>query len=134
MFVLRLFIMKRIYPLLLILMLVPLSYSKEIELSGLVLDRTLTRFGKDFVFYFASYWREVPKTDGISVVIYERVYPQAGTYLWLELNQKKVYETYFGRRYNDIKAKAEQAVILSVDELASIKAQAITGEALKQGE
>ncbi|QSX33442.1 curli production assembly/transport protein CsgE [Shewanella avicenniae] len=102
------------------------AQSKEIELSGLVLDRTITRFGKDFTFYFSSYWREVPQTDGVSVVIYERVYPQAGTYLWLELNQKKIYETYFGRRYNDVKKKAEQATIISVNALAALKAQSIT--------
>ncbi|WP_417760231.1 curli production assembly/transport protein CsgE [Shewanella sp.] len=108
-------------------------HAQEIELSGLVMDRTLTRFGKDFVFYYSSYWRDVPQTGGVSVVIYEQVYPQAGTYLWVEINQKKIYQTYFGRRYNDIKQKAETAIVISVNQLAQIKADAITDELLKQG-
>lgn len=125
--------MKKHWLLLLILLLSPVSIAKEIELSGLVLDRTLTRFGKDFVFYFSSYWRDLPQTDGISVVVYERVYPQAGTYLWVEMNQNRIYATYFGRRYNNIKEKAEQATLVAVNELAQIRARVITGEGLEQG-
>ncbi|WP_417357188.1 curli production assembly/transport protein CsgE [Gallaecimonas pentaromativorans] len=125
--------MKKHWLLLAILLLSPVSIAKEIELSGLVLDRTLTRFGKDFVFYFSSYWRDLPQTDGISVVVYERVYPQAGTYLWVEMNQTRIYATYFGRRYNNIKEKAEQATLVAVNELAQIRARVITGEGLEQG-
>ncbi|MED5524897.1 MAG: curli production assembly/transport protein CsgE [Pseudomonadota bacterium] len=125
--------MKKHWLLLVILLLSPVSIAKEIELSGLVLDRTLTRFGKDFVFYFSSYWRDLPQTDGISVVVYERVYPQAGTYLWVEMNQTRIYATYFGRRYNNIKEKAEQATLVAVNELAQIRARVITGEGLEQG-
>lgn len=124
--------MKR-YWLILLLLLTSSVQSQEIELSGLVMDRTLTRFGKDFVFYYSSYWRDVPQTSGVSVVIYEQVYPQAGTYLWIEMNQKKIFQTYFGRRYNDIKQKAETAIVISVNQLAQIKADAITDELLKQG-
>ncbi|WP_406664888.1 curli production assembly/transport protein CsgE [Gallaecimonas sp. GXIMD1310] len=110
------------------LLLLPLApQAKEIELSGLVMDRTLTRFGKDFVFYYAGYWRDMPQTQGIAVVIYEQVYPQAGTYLWVEMNQKIIYRTYFGRRYNDIKHKAEEAIMASVSELAAIRARMMTG-------
>ena len=125
--------MKKHWLLLAILLLSPVSIAKEIELSGLVRDRTLTRFGKDFVFYLSSYWRDLPQTDGISVVVYERVYPQAGTYLWVEMNQTRIYATYFVRRYNNIKEKAEQATLVAVNELAQIRARVITGEGLEQG-
>ena len=121
------------YWLILFLLLSNSLQSQEIELSGLVMDRTLTRFGKDFVFYYSSYWRDVPQTSGINVVVYEQVYPQAGTYLWVEMNQKKIYQTYFGRRYNDIKKKAETAIVISVNQLAQIKADAITEDLLQQG-
>jgi curli production assembly/transport component CsgE len=93
----------------------------EIELDGLVLDRTISRFGKDFSFYYSGYWRDMPATEGTTVVIYEQVYPQAGTFLWVEMNQKRIYQTYFGRRYNDVKQMAEQAIILSINELANIQ-------------
>lgn len=58
----------------------------DIEISGLVIDRTLTRFGKDFGFYYSSYWRELPFTQGFNVTLYETVFPQAGTVLTLEVN------------------------------------------------
>ncbi len=102
--------------------------ANDIELGGLVLDRTISRFGKDFLFYYSGYWRDMPSTDGVTVVVYEQVYPQAGTFLWLEMNQKRIYQTYFGRRYNDVKQMAEQAVLLSVNELANIQAEKMLGE------
>lgn len=121
--------MKRNLLLLLVLQLfITSSRANDIELSGLVLDRTISRFGKDFTFYYAGYWRDMPSTEGVTVVIYEQVYPQAGTVLWLEMNQKKIYQTYFGRRYNDVKHMAEQAVLLSVNELANIQTEKMLGQ------
>lgn len=89
----------------------------------MVLDRTISRFGKDFVFYFSSYWREVPSTDGVTIVVYEQIYPQAGTFLWVELDQRRIYQNYFGRRQNDVKQMAEQAILIAVDELVKIKTE-----------
>ena len=89
----------------------------------MVLDRTISRFGKDFVFYFSSYWREVPSTDGVTIVVYEQIYPQAVNFLWVELDQRRIYQNYFGRRQNDVKQMAEQAILIAVDELVKIKTE-----------
>ena len=102
--------------------------ANDIELGGLVLDRTISRFGKDFLFYYSGYWRDMPATEGVSVVIYEQVYPQAGTFLWVEMNQQRVYQTYFGRRYNNVKEMAEQAILRSINELANIQASMLLGD------
>ena len=104
------------------------SVAEDIELGGIVLDRSISRFGKDFAFYYAGYWRDMPQTEGVTVVIHERVYPQAGTFLWVEINQTRIYQTYFGRRHNDVKQMAEQAILLSVNELANIQAAKMFGE------
>lgn len=98
----------------------------DIEISGLVIDRTLTRFGKDFSFYYASYWRDLPFTQGFNVTLYETVFPQAGTLLTLEVNGVKIYATHFGRRANPIKDSAEQAILLTIDYLAQVRANALT--------
>jgi curli production assembly/transport component CsgE len=114
---------------LLLCLLLPLKVAaNDIELSGLVIDRTISRFGKDFMFYYSGYWRDMPATEGVSVVIYEQVYPQAGTFLWVEMNQQRVYQTYFGRRYNNVKDMAEQAILSSINELANIQASMLLGE------
>ncbi|KKO50464.1 curli production assembly protein CsgE [Arsukibacterium sp. MJ3] len=118
----------KVFFLLLFLLLPAKVAANDIELSGLVIDRTISRFGKDFMFYYAGYWRDMPATEGVSVVIYEQVYPQAGTFLWVELNQQRVYQTYFGRRYNDVKQMAEQAILQSINELANIQSSLLLGD------
>ncbi|MGI2199560.1 curli production assembly/transport protein CsgE [Shewanella baltica] len=100
----------------------------DIEISGLVIDRTLTRFGKDFGFYYSSYWRELPFTQGFNVTLYETVFPQAGTVLSLEVNGTRIYTTHFGRRANPVKESAEQAILITIDYLAQVRANAITGD------
>lgn len=106
--------------------------SGDIELSGIVLDRTITRFGKDFFFYYAGYWRDIPDTDGLTVVIHEQVFPQAGTRLWVELEQETIFQTYFGRRHTDTKKVAEQAILISLDKVVEIKAGAAANSILEQ--
>lgn len=97
----------------------------DIEISGLVIDRTLTRFGKDFGFYYSSYWRELPFTQGFNVTLYETVFPQAGTVLTLEVNGTRIYTTHFGRRANPIKESAEQAILLTIDYLAQVDRKSV---------
>nr|WP_239480663.1 curli production assembly/transport protein CsgE [Parashewanella hymeniacidonis] len=101
--------------------------NQEIELDGLVIDRTLTRFGKDFNFYYSSYWREIPHTQGYNVIIHETVFPQAGTLLTLEINNQKIYQTHFGRRMSSVEDRAKQAILFTIDYLAKIKANELTG-------
>ena len=106
--------------------------SGDIELSGLVLDRTITRFGKDFFFYYSGYWRDIPDTEGLTVVIHEQVFPQAGTRLWVELEQQTIFQTYFGRRHTDTRKVAEQAILISLDKVVELKARAAADSILEQ--
>lgn len=121
---------KWVYLLLFILSLsaVTTAVERDIEISGLVIDRTLTRFGKDFGFYYSGYWRDLPFTQGFNVTLYETVFPQSGTQLRLNVNGQTIYMTYFGRRSKPIKERAEQAILLTIDNIAQVKANAITAE------
>ena len=102
--------------------------ASELSLGGLILDRSVSRFGKDFSFYFSSYWREIPNTDGVTLVIHEQVYPQAGTVLWIEMDQQRIFQTTFGRRHNDVKQVAEQAILICIQKLAQKQAETLFGE------
>lgn len=104
----------------------------QIELSGIVLDRTITRFGKDFFFFYTGYWRDVPNTEGLTVVIHEQVFPQAGTRLWVELEQETIFQTYFGRRHTDVRKVAEQAILISLDRVIEHQARAAADSILQQ--
>ena len=115
--------------LIMLLLAVPASRgSDDIEISGLVIDRTLTRFGKDFAFYYSGYWRDLTFTQGANVTLTETVFPQAGTKLTVEINGTLIYVTHFGRRASPIKERAEEAVLRTVDYLAQIQAEALSGE------
>ncbi|GGI82840.1 curli production assembly/transport protein CsgE [Shewanella gelidii] len=104
----------------------------ELEISGLVIDRTLTRFGKDFNYYYSSYWRDLPFTQGYNVTLTETVYPQAGTRLTLSINGQQIYATHFGRRNNPIKESAEQAILVTIDYMAQVQANAIAAGLAEQ--
>lgn len=100
----------------------------ELLVSGMVLDRTISGFGRDFSYYFSAYWRDLPATSGMTLVIHERVYPQAGTLLWLELNQRRIYQTYLGRRQQDMREFAEHAVMATIEEIARLQSANMLGE------
>ncbi|MCL1078736.1 curli production assembly protein CsgE [Parashewanella spongiae] len=106
--------------------------SEGIEISGLVIDRTLTRFGKDFNFYYSSYWRDLPYTQGYNVTLTETVFPQAGTLLLLEINGKAIYRTHFGRRMSPVEERAKEAMLLTLDYIAKVRANEMTGDASLQ--
>ncbi len=121
--------------LVILLLIAPVSRaSDDIEISGLVIDRTLTRFGKDFAFYYSGYWRDLTFTQGANVTLTETVFPQAGTKLTVEINGTLIYVTHFGRRASPIKERAEEAVLRTVDYLAHIQAEALSGELAAGGQ
>ncbi|BDY06535.1 curli production assembly protein CsgE [Ferrimonas sp. YFM] len=119
--------MRRLILMLLLAMPLP-GQGEDIELDGMLIDRTLTRFGKEFIYYYAGYWRDLPGTQGFIVTVYETVYPQAGTKLWIEVNQTPIYQTYFGRRYNDLKKRADQAMLVTIDHVTKVKANLMLGQ------
>lgn len=103
------------------------AVADDLNLSGLVLDRSISRFGKDFSYYYSAYWRDLPATEGMTLVIHEQVFPQAGTLLWLELNQRRIYQTYLGRRHQDVRQFAEQAVFATIEEIARVQSAQMLG-------
>ncbi|AXT32559.1 curli production assembly protein CsgE [Pseudoalteromonas tunicata] len=90
----------------------------EIEIGGLLLDRSLSRSGHEFYAKFSLLWQDVPNTSGINVVIKETVMPRAGTRLVLEMNNQVIYATYLGRRIESVEDKVEQAIFTTIDAIA----------------
>ena len=93
--------------------------AQEVEISGLLLDNTISRQGRDFSFYFAQLWRDVPDTSGLNVHIAEVLIPQSGTRLSVKLNSQPVFVIHLGRRQNSVKELAEQAIITVIQAVAS---------------
>ncbi|KAA1156151.1 MULTISPECIES: curli production assembly/transport protein CsgE [Pseudoalteromonas] len=90
----------------------------ELEIDGLLLDRSISRFGHQFYYEFSNYWRDLPSTAGFNIEIKETVIPKAGTKLSLIMNNRLVYATYLGRRLEPLDERVEQAVYTVIDAMA----------------
>jgi len=96
------------------------TQDNEIVLSGIVLDRTISRFGKEFVRQFNLSWQDVPETAGVNLVIKETKLPRSGTRLVIEVNGRLIYQTYFGMRQKPVKDVVKQAIYYAIEGVARI--------------
>ncbi|WP_268836007.1 CsgE family curli-type amyloid fiber assembly protein [Pseudoalteromonas sp. DL2-H2.2] len=105
--------------------LIPHSHGadEEVELGGLVIDQSISRFGYQFYFDFSQLWRDVPATSGVNITIKETVLPRAGTRLQVFMNNQLVYATAMGRRGGPLKARVEAALFAIMDAMASAQHQ-----------
>jgi len=92
--------------------------AEEVEVGGLLLDSTITRFGQDFYYQFSKFWPDIPNTDGVNLQIKEQVVPRAGTKLSLIMNHQVIYVTYMGRRQTPIKPRVEEAIFIFIEAIA----------------
>ena len=109
------------------------SQAKELEIDGLVLDRSISRFGHQFYFEFANLWRDLPSTAGFNIEIKETVLPRAGTRLVLRMNNQIVYVTYLGRRLEPLDERVKQAMYSVMDAMARNKMQQSSPDMAKNG-
>jgi curli production assembly/transport component CsgE len=105
---------------LLLLLLCPstLVFAEEVEIGGLLIDNTISRFGREFSYQFSQFWPDIPNTGGLNVQIKEQAVPRAGTKLSVIMNHQVIYVTYLGRRQAPIKPQVEQAIYILIDALA----------------
>jgi len=90
----------------------------EIVLSGIVLDRTISRLGREFVRQFNLSWQEVPETSAVNLVIKETKLPRSGTRLIIEVKGRVIYQTYFGMRQKPMKDVVKQATYYAIEGVA----------------
>ncbi|MFQ3220310.1 MAG: curli production assembly/transport component CsgE [Paraglaciecola sp.] len=91
------------------------TIAKEIVISGLMIDSTISRQGHDFANQLSRFWQEIPNTFGKNVVVKEIILPQAGTQVDVIYDKKIIYRTYFGRRLLPLDQKVNQAVVRLVN-------------------
>lgn len=107
--------------------------SEHLELDGLVLDRSISRFGHQFYFEFSNLWRDLPSTAGFNIEIKETVLPRAGTQLTLVMNNQVVYITYLGRRLEPLNKRVEQALYSVMDAMARSNLHKASPDMAKNG-
>ncbi len=81
---------------------------EEVEIDGLLIDRTLTRVGHEF---FRSLVAELDAPDGIpgvNVVVRERVSGQWGSLVWIEAQDRTVFRSFLRPRGDGVEGVAQQ--------------------------
>lgn len=67
---------------------------RGVEASGIIVDRTATNFGAQFVRSFAETWHQMEGTEAIDVTIVERPSARHGSLVWVEHNGRPLVRTF----------------------------------------
>lgn len=92
-------------------------------LQGLVIDRTITFFGRDFYARFMDAWREQPENGKLDLAIIERPDPRFGSEITIEANRKVEFRAFLSPTRARTRALAESAAAMLAQRLALTPAQ-----------
>ena len=86
-------------------------------LQGLVIDRTITFFGRDFYGRFMDAWREQPESGKIDLAIIERPDPRFGSEITIEADRKVEFRAFLSPTRARTRALAESAAVMLAQRL-----------------
>ena len=92
----------------------------EAELSGLIIDTTISRFGHDFHRYLSARLQDASDLDA-DLVVRERPSARWGSLVWVEYGQRTVYRRFLQPNAAEIEPIAAQAAQLIVEEISRSK-------------
>ena len=87
-----------------------LAKNLQTGLSGLLIDNTLTKMGRDFYSFFYDNWDAPDIGETYSVAIEEKPAPGRGSLIQIKVNREKVFENRISPRREVLQAYAEYAV------------------------
>ena len=81
------------------------------EITGLIIEQTMTKIGYDFYEYFFLFW-EPPsvKIGGYNILISERASPSWGSWVTIEVNGTAIWSRVLMPRSEEIEQAAKQAI------------------------
>jgi len=68
--------------------------SLALELSGLIVDETQTKIGRDFYDYFYEIWRAPAQAGDFMITIMEQPMPRLGTRITVSVNDFEVFQSF----------------------------------------
>lgn len=86
-----------------------LSSDDDVELRGIVVDRTVMLLGHDFYRYFSNIWISQADTERYNLIVSERPSARWGSLIWIEYDHKVLYRSFIHPGHVDLKKTAEQA-------------------------
>jgi len=78
-------------------------------LGGIVTNQTITLAGEDFYTSFAQAWRDMSLSDRYVVSIHERPSARWGSLIWVEFEQRRVFDTFLPVARANVAAVAVRA-------------------------
>jgi curli production assembly/transport component CsgE len=108
----------------------------EDSLRGLVVDRTVTFFGREFYSQFVDVWREQPAAAEIDLVIHERPDARFGSEISVEFDRRTEFRAFVSPARSHIRSLAESAAVGLAHKLAEVVQQrrVIDGPDLGKGD
>jgi curli production assembly/transport component CsgE len=82
------------------------------EITGLIIEQTMTKIGYDFYEYFFLFW-EAPQQVGIddyNIFIFERASPMWGSWIWVVVNDSTIWDRVLKPRSTEIEDAAKEAI------------------------
>ena len=87
----------------------PEQESDRIEIGGLVIDRTFTRFGQVFYHHFSRLREDEDPNARENITIHERPTSRWGSLIWITHNRKVLFRTALSPVRSQGEAAAQQA-------------------------
>lgn len=84
-------------------------------LGGIVTNQVMTLAGQDFYSYFAEAWRDLPLTDRYVIAVRERPSARWGSLIWVEFENRRVFEQFLPPKRASLKPIAERAAAVAYD-------------------
>ncbi|MBC8649920.1 curli production assembly protein CsgE [Pseudomonas sp. MTM4] len=94
----------------------------EAELSGLIIDNTISRFGHDFHRYLSFQLQDAEELEN-DLVVRERPSARWGSLVWVEYGPRTVYRRFLQPNMTEIEAIAEDAARVILEDISRSKLQ-----------
>jgi curli production assembly/transport component CsgE len=79
------------------------------EIGGIVTDDVVTLVGQDFYDAFSKAWIQMPMSERYMVSIHERPSARYGSLIWVEYEQRRVFEAFLPIARSNVRPVAEGA-------------------------
>lgn len=94
------------------------DHTLEDDIGGLLIDRTLTRTGRDFFKAFSDNWREHNINQKYNLVVIERPSARQGSRIQIQYNDRDTYNTVLSPGRSDARHHARQAATFIADRVS----------------
>ncbi len=106
---------------------------QDLEIDGLIIDRTKSKLGHDFYQLFYSNWEAPYGIKGYDIVISEKPLPGRGSLVQLKVRGTLIFNQRLTPRYADIKKMANIAIQVTLNYLYNYEnyQRQLSGEDMK---